>query len=88
MTRLPPFPRAFFADRRGVVFVEFLIAFVPMWTFFLCVVQLALIAHADLIVKHAADSAARSAVVVLPEGGPRCVRSRGRPDRRLHRACG
>ena len=67
MTRLPPFPRAFFADRRGVVFVEFLIAFVPMWTFFLCVVQLALIAHADLIVKHAADSAARSAVVVLPD---------------------
>lgn len=55
------------ADTRGVVFLEFLIAFVPMWTFFLCVLQLALIGHADLMVKHSADSAARSAVVVLPD---------------------
>jgi len=54
-------------DRRGVVFLEFLIAFVPTWTFFLCVVQLALITHANLMVKHSADSAARSAVVVLTD---------------------
>jgi len=58
---------ALFADERGVVFLEFLIAFVPMWTFFLCVLQLAFIGHADLMVKHSADSAARSAVVVLPD---------------------
>jgi Flp pilus assembly protein TadG len=64
----PPIrPSTLFADQRGVVFLEFLIAFVPMWTFFLCSVQLAFIAHANLIVKHAADSAARSAVVVLPD---------------------
>jgi len=56
-----------FADKRGVVFLEFLIAFVPMWTFFLCILQLAFIAHANLMVKHSADSAARSAVVVLPD---------------------
>ena len=56
-----------FVDKRGVVFLEFLIAFVPMWTFFLCVLQLAFIGHADLMVKHSADSAARSAVVVLPD---------------------
>ncbi|MDH3654508.1 MAG: hypothetical protein OEN21_09590 [Myxococcales bacterium] len=56
-----------FADKRGVVFLELLIAFVPMWTFFLCVLQLAFIGHADLMVKHSADSAARSAVVVLPD---------------------
>jgi Flp pilus assembly protein TadG len=60
-------PRSLRADQHGVVFVEFLIAFVPMWTFFLCVVQLAFIAHANLMVKHSADSAARSAVVVLPD---------------------
>lgn len=56
-----------FADRRGVVFLELLVAFVPMWTFFLCILQLAFIGHADLIVKHSADSAARSAAVVLPD---------------------
>lgn len=55
------------ADKRGVVFLELLIAFVPMWTFFLCVLQLAFIGYADLMVKHSADSAARSAVVVLPD---------------------
>jgi len=54
-------------DCSGVVFVEFLIAFVPLWLFFLCVVQLALVARASLMVKHAADSAARSAAVVLPD---------------------
>lgn len=58
---------ALLADEHGVVFLEFLIAFVPMWTFFLCVLQLAFIGHADLMVKHSADSAARSAVVVLPD---------------------
>ena len=50
-----------------MVFLEFLIAFVPMWTFFLCIVQLAFITQANLMLKHAADSAARSAAVVLPD---------------------
>ncbi|MGD8825034.1 MAG: hypothetical protein PVI24_08655, partial [Myxococcales bacterium] len=54
-------------DCSGVVFTEFLVAFVPLWIFFLCLVQLAWVARADLIVKHAADSAARSAAVVLPD---------------------
>jgi hypothetical protein len=54
-------------DCSGVVFAEFLIAIVPLWVFFLCVVQLALVARASLMVKHAADSAARSAAVVLPD---------------------
>lgn len=54
-------------DCSGIVFVEFLLAFVPLWVFFLCLVQLALLARADLIVKHAADAAARSAAVVLPD---------------------
>jgi hypothetical protein len=65
--RPPPAPGSLFADQSGVVFAEFLIAFVPVWAFFLCVVQLAFITHANLMVKHSADSAARSAVVVLPD---------------------
>ena len=67
MTRSRSPSLSVFADQRGVIFVEFLIAFVPLWAFFLCVVQLAFIARADLMVRHAADSAARSAVVVLPD---------------------
>ncbi|MGB5547931.1 MAG: hypothetical protein WBM74_15255, partial [Polyangiales bacterium] len=59
--------RSLLADRRGVVFLELLIAFVPMWTFFLCVLQLAFVAQANLMVKHSADAAARAAVVVLPD---------------------
>jgi hypothetical protein len=62
-----PLMRGLLADSRGVVFLEFLVAFIPIWTLCLCTFQLALIAHADLIVKHAADAAARSAVVVLPD---------------------
>lgn len=55
------------SDERGIVFLEFLVTFVPVWTFSLCVLQLALISQASLIVKHAADAAARSAAVVLPD---------------------
>jgi len=54
-------------EETGVVLLEFLIAFVPVWAFFLAVVQLAFLAHADLLVKHSADAAARSAIVVLPD---------------------
>ena len=54
-------------DCSGVVFLEVLISFVPLWTLFLCAAQLAFISQANLLVKHAADSAARSAAVVLPD---------------------
>lgn len=67
MNRATGRTRHLLADQSGVVFVEFLMAFVPVWTFFLCVVQLAFLAPANLMVKNAADSAARSAVVVLPD---------------------
>lgn len=69
-------------DEGGVVFVEFLVAFLPLWVFFLSVVQLAFVSHADLVVRHAADSAARSAAVVLPDdpaaygGSPKMVLDR------------
>lgn len=54
-------------DQCGAVFVEFLFVIVPLWLAFLCLAQLALFAQADLIVKRAADAAARSASVVLPD---------------------
>jgi hypothetical protein len=54
-------------DERGLVYLEFLIVFVPIWTFSLCIFQLIQIAQADLIVRHAAQAAARSASVVLPD---------------------
>ncbi len=54
-------------DECGIAFLEFLVAFIPVWLFFLSIVQLALIATASLIVQHAADSAARAAVVVFSD---------------------
>ena len=67
LTHRPAAAHCIREDKRGVVYLEFLIAFVPLWTFFLSVVQLAFVAHADLMVKHSADAAARSAIVVLPD---------------------
>jgi hypothetical protein len=77
------------SDERGVVYVEFLFAFVPLFLLFLGTCQLALLHTAKLIVHHAAFAAARSAVVVLPEdphdydGAPRGSLSFGRTDAQL-----
>ncbi|MEM9731395.1 MAG: TadE family protein, partial [Myxococcota bacterium] len=54
-------------NESGAAFVEFLLAIIPLWVLFLCLVQWALVAQANLLVKHAADVAARSASVVLPD---------------------
>jgi hypothetical protein len=50
---------------QGAVFVEFLIAFLPVYVFFLCLLQLALLVSVKLVTEHAAASAARAAAVVL-----------------------
>lgn len=55
------------SDERGAVYVEFLIAFLPLFLMFLAICQLALIATAEAVVRHAAYSAARTAVVVLED---------------------
>lgn len=55
------------SDTRGVVYVEFLIAFFPLLLLFLAVCQLALIASARLVVQHAALATARSAIVLLED---------------------
>lgn len=54
-------------DQRGAVYVEFLLAFVPLFTLFLGVTQISLIFGAQLVVEHAATRAARSAAVVLDD---------------------
>jgi hypothetical protein len=54
-------------DTRGAVYVEFLVAFMPLFILFLAICQLALVASAKLVVGHAALAGARSAIVVLEE---------------------
>lgn len=51
-------------DARGAIFVEFLIAFLPVYVFFLCVVQLGLIFSVRLVTEHAALNGARALAVV------------------------
>lgn len=58
-------------DTRGAVYVEFLIAFMPVFVFFLCLLQLALLFSAKLLVEHAATTGSRAAAVVFgDEPGP------------------
>jgi hypothetical protein len=52
---------------RGAVFVEFLIAFLPLYTFFLCLIQLALLFVVRVVTEHAAMNAARAAAVIVAE---------------------
>lgn len=51
----------------GAVYVEFLIAFLPVFFFFLSLVQLIFVQTANLVTKHAASKAVRAAVVVLAD---------------------
>lgn len=51
----------------GAVALEFLLAFPPLFVMVLGVVQLALLAAADLVVRHAAIVGVRAAVVVLDD---------------------
>ena len=53
------------AGTRGAVYVEFLAAFLPLFIFFECLVQMAGVYTAKLVVLHSASTAARAAVVVL-----------------------
>lgn len=59
------------ADARGAVYVEFLGAFMPVFVFFLCLLQLALVFSHKLLVEHAAVQSARAAAVIFAdEPGP------------------
>jgi Flp pilus assembly protein TadG len=52
---------------RGAVYVEFLIAFFPLFAMFMSTIQFAAVMVADLVVKLAAEEGARAAVVILPD---------------------
>jgi hypothetical protein len=54
-------------DRRGAVFVEHLVAYLPVTFFFLATWQLLELCAAHLILERAASAAARAAIVVLPD---------------------
>jgi Flp pilus assembly protein TadG len=56
-------------NERGVVYVETLIGFLPVFLFFFGTLQLIDLSMAHLVVEHAASAAARAAVVVLPDDG-------------------
>jgi Flp pilus assembly protein TadG len=55
------------ADRRGAVLVEFLVAFMPLMITFSSFVQVAQIATASLVTKHATIVGARAAAVITNE---------------------
>ncbi|HYQ03437.1 MAG TPA: hypothetical protein VER96_32405 [Polyangiaceae bacterium] len=54
-------------DQRGAVFVEHIIAYMPVMFFFMATWQLMELCAAHLILKRAASAAARAAVVVLSD---------------------
>jgi len=54
-------------DDRGAVYVEFLLAFMPLFIIFLALCQVALLVAGKLVVSHAAFAGARSAIVVLDD---------------------
>ncbi len=61
----------FWRDRRGAVFVEFLIAFLPVQVLFLCLIQSAILYSVRLLTEHAAVSGARAAAVVVGDNRTR-----------------
>ena len=54
-------------DQRGAVMVEFLIAFLPIFFSFWCILQSAGVYAGKLVVMHSAYLGARAAGVVLPD---------------------
>lgn len=54
------------SDERGAVLVEFVIAAVPLLMMFFCFTQVAALANAKLVMRHAAIAATRAAIVILP----------------------
>ncbi|MDH5670986.1 MAG: pilus assembly protein [Myxococcales bacterium] len=73
------------SDARGAVLLEFLIAFFPIFVLFLGTLQLSLLMAARIIVRHAAVTGARAAVVILDDdpqhydGAPRGELQSGTP---------
>jgi hypothetical protein len=64
-------------DARGAVYVEFLIAFLPMLVMFLCLWQISILYYVKLMVDHAAITAARSGAVLVAESSKKVNDSGG-----------
>src|SRR5260370_4166132 len=64
-------------DVRGAVYVEFIIAFLPMLVMFLCLWQLSILFTTKLMVDHAAITAARSGAVLVAESAKKANDSGG-----------
>lgn len=62
-----PFKSRIRNAQRGTVYVEFLLVFPPLFMLFLVILQWSILSVASLGVRHAASSAVRSAIVVLPD---------------------
>lgn len=60
-------PHSLVSNRRGSVMVEFLIAFMPVFTLFLSICELANLYASKLVVTHAAYRTARAGAVVFPD---------------------
>jgi hypothetical protein len=54
-------------NERGAVYVEFLLAFLPIFLMFLAICQVSFLVVGRLVVSHAALAGARSAIVVLED---------------------
>jgi hypothetical protein len=54
-------------DEQGAVYVEFLLAFLPVFLLFLAICQAAFLVAGKLVVNHAALVGARAAIVVLDD---------------------
>ncbi|HEY5956177.1 MAG TPA: TadE/TadG family type IV pilus assembly protein, partial [Polyangiaceae bacterium] len=54
-------------DTRGAAYVEFLIAFLPMFLLFLCIWQFGRITTTRVLCDHAAAAAARAGAVIIAE---------------------
>ncbi len=54
-------------NRRGAVMVEFIVAFMPLFTLFLSLCELANLYSSKLVVNHAAYRVARAGAVVFPD---------------------
>lgn len=63
----PAGAKTLLSDRGGAVYVEFLLAFIPLFFLFLGMVQMGLLYGADLVVRHAAVTATRAAIVVIDD---------------------
>jgi hypothetical protein len=54
-------------DTRGAVYVEFLLAFIPLFFMFLGMLQMGLLYGASLVVQHSSNVAVRAAMVVMDD---------------------